>query len=180
MMLRTKKIVAFCFLLLFLTVLSVVEGTEENNSPEKSSIVSSLSEEEMVCPNTESGYTCFSNAAVRTDDVQNQYEFDEDDEDEHYDENDDGEEEEYDDQYDDDEFDDDEFDDDKYDEDEYDEDFYDEDNEEFVQRIIDDDECIDEYDDCQHWAEQKPSECVVNPDFMLHKCRLACRVCAKQ
>jgi hypothetical protein len=44
----------------------------------------------------------------------------------------------------------------------------------------DDPSCWDDHEDCQLWSKQKPSECEVNPDFMLHECKLACRVCDRQ
>jgi len=162
--------VAFCFLLPCLAVLSVVEGREELNSPENSSDGSSPSEEEMVCSNTESEESCVANAVM--DDIQDHDEFDDYDD---YDEDDEDDEDDHDDEY---EYDEEE---DEY-EYEYDEEYdeeYDDEDEDFVERISDDEDCIDEYDECREWAEHKPSECVVNPGFMMHKCKLACRVCAK-
>jgi hypothetical protein len=44
----------------------------------------------------------------------------------------------------------------------------------------DDPSCRDDHEDCQSWSQQKPSECEVNPNFMLHECKLACRVCDRQ
>jgi hypothetical protein len=44
----------------------------------------------------------------------------------------------------------------------------------------DDPACRDDHEDCQFWSKQKPSECEVNPDFMVHECKLACRVCDRQ
>lgn len=38
--------------------------------------------------------------------------------------------------------------------------------------------CFNNVDEpCDFWAQQNPSECDVNPDYMLMNCRLACRMC---
>mmetsp|Transcript_50312 Transcript_50312/g.56216 ORF Transcript_50312/g.56216 Transcript_50312/m.56216 type:complete len:461 (+) Transcript_50312:20-1402(+) len=41
----------------------------------------------------------------------------------------------------------------------------------------DDPSCRNEFEDCEFWSKQIPSECDENPDFMHERCPLACRVC---
>jgi len=39
--------------------------------------------------------------------------------------------------------------------------------------------CADSHESCYYWATLSPSECVVNPDYMLDNCELSCRVCCE-
>ena len=165
MILWARMVGAYFVLLIGLASLSVVEGGEEIVSGERSSNEKPLLEEEMVCSNIEGEKTCKVEDAE--DDTHNHDVFGDYDGDEHDDEDDDEHDDEHDDEYD-----------DEFDDDEYDGEY--EDDDEFVEKIIDDEECIDEYPHCQMWAEFKPSECDRNPDFMLSKCKLACRACEKR
>mmetsp|Transcript_6091 Transcript_6091/g.14766 ORF Transcript_6091/g.14766 Transcript_6091/m.14766 type:complete len:507 (-) Transcript_6091:905-2425(-) len=162
MMLWARMVSAFYVLLICLTVRSAVEGGEELVTGERSSNEKPLLEEEMVCSNTEAENTC--NVEDDDDDTHNHDVFDDYDGDDHDDEDDDEEDDEDDDEY-------------EYDDDEYDGEY--EDDDKFVEKIVGDEECIDKYSNCPMWAESKPSECSINADFMLSKCKLACRACEK-
>lgn len=50
-------------------------------------------------------------------------------------------------------------------------------DEEYGSKLDTSQECIDMHQDCQYWAQLTPSECEINPDFMLFECKKACRTC---
>ncbi len=46
----------------------------------------------------------------------------------------------------------------------------------YIQSLVyDDKDCIDNYKDCQEWADN--NECNINPEYMLYNCAKSCKAC---
>jgi hypothetical protein len=159
-------------------VLANAEGEEKLVIHNRDPLGSSSSADEMVCSKTEGEQNC----KIVVDDSSEDYIRQRVELDDEYDDNEIDGEDDYD--YDDEDEDEDDDDEDDYedDEDDYDDDDDDddEDEDELVQRIEDDEECVDKETDCQFWADLDPSECLMNPTYMLSDCKKACRACKKQ
>jgi hypothetical protein len=41
---------------------------------------------------------------------------------------------------------------------------------------VDDQSCVDNYDDCPKWAAD--NECIINPEYMLYNCPKSCKACS--